>query len=1174
MMIPLLSLVLLQPITMVEPSWSIPLDHLDYDPEVSVVGDLDGDGDDELAVHWEFFGDQPTTLAILEGTAEGPGDVALDVAYEWPGYLQAHGVGDVDGDGRADLVLEEPFTGPGPQGTFSLHLSGAEGPQPTPSWSVVTAAVGFMGSDDHVFAHDVDLNGDGYDDIVGLAFGVVEFEDVAWVFVVFGEEGGPGAEIDASIQLEGVDPSRVGIRHISGIPDLDDDGRDEIAILVEDDEFYGFAVWKGTVDGVDPAPTSTLSLPQRLQSVHDSVAFGDVNGDGRSDLVVGLRKPGGTGGTLAVYEGTDEGFSSAQAWSFGFDSGAVANMPFAEHVIATDLNSDGFADIVAALPDSLAVYSFAGGEGWPDDAPTGVVVGADVTAYSMGRPMARVGDLDGDGVSEVALRYRQEFDASLDIYRGQDLLVGCRGLDDDFDGICNDVDNCPADVNPDQSDFDDDGIGDACEVGSEGGDDDDDDDSNDDTGGPDDGGSEGGGSTGGSTDGDTGVGSEGTGDPDDALPTGWTTDDDASQGGDIAETGCSCRADPSRGPSVWLGIALLGLWLRRRRRWAALACLPAMGCRDEPRSLELDEPEASDSTTSTAGPDTAEDSESGDAGLDDDLSRCCAADGSGVVLCATDEVVADCAGTEVCNSGTLSCVNGCDAAREQGDSVGCDYASAMLSSIPFEPEHGGEDKTNCLAAVISNAWHAPAHLELTYDGAPLDLDGHFVRIIPDDNNPQGLPAGDFDLERIADGDGIGPGETAALLLGGTSCHLLDPFAEVEAAVPGAASYETGVSPAFRIVSDVPVVAHQVFPFLNTGSAMAGASLLFPTSTWGDNYVTMRPAGPVSNGPDERPHMATLSIVAREVTEVTILPTVDLDGGDGLPPASAGTPVSFELEAGEHAQFVTLADYTGTIIESDAPVGVWIGHECAFVPDDVLACDHLEEMLPPVRTLGHQYASVAARRHENEQMLWRVLGVVDGTELSWDTDVGGPETLDRGEAVYVQTSSRAISVRSQDAEHPFFLFNYMTGQASIPEFDLDDIGGDPELVLVLPPQQYLDEYVFFADPSYVNEYVFVRGGGLGGGDGESPIGVLPEVRLDCGRGDGPQVVEGWTSFAPNFELARVRATGAFEGCYGRLRAEGDGPFGLNVWGVHDHNSVGYPAGAGLQRLNDVAVPAIP
>jgi hypothetical protein len=42
--------------------------------------------------------------------------------------------------------------------------------------------------------------------------------------------------------------------------------------------------------------------------------------------------------------------------------------------------------------------------------------------------------------------------------------ANCQGADADEDGECDDVDNCPADYNPNQEDFDNDGAGDACDM--------------------------------------------------------------------------------------------------------------------------------------------------------------------------------------------------------------------------------------------------------------------------------------------------------------------------------------------------------------------------------------------------------------------------------------------------------------------------------------------------------------------------------------------------------------------------------------------------------------------------------------------------------------------------------------------------------------------------------------
>ena len=43
-----------------------------------------------------------------------------------------------------------------------------------------------------------------------------------------------------------------------------------------------------------------------------------------------------------------------------------------------------------------------------------------------------------------------------------------------------------------------------------------------------------------------------------------------------------------------------------------------------------------------------------------------------------------------------------------------------------------------------------------------------------------------------------------------------------------------------------------------------------------------------------------------------------------------------------------------------------------------------------------------------------------------------------------------------------LFTYMTGSERVPGAN----GlGDPDFVVVVPPEQYLDRYVFFTDPTY-------------------------------------------------------------------------------------------------------------
>src|SRR5262249_6241257 len=160
--------------------------------------------------------------------------------------------------------------------------------------------------------------------------------------------------------------------------------------------------------------------------------------------------------------------------------------------------------------------------------------------------------------------------------------------------------------------------------------------------------------------------------------------------------------------------------------------------------------------------------------------------------------------------------------------------------------------------------------------------------------------------------------------------------------------------------------------------------------------------------------------------------------------------------GEHAQFTQEVELTGSIIQSDKPVGLLAGHRCLDMPMDYRGCDHAEQMVPPIRALGHEYVGVGYRpRSTGEQWLWRVVGDVDGTKLTGSPSVGGPSSLERGEAK-IFTSPDPFVVKSQDENRPFMLFAYMTGS----EWgSLMTSAGDPDFVVNVPPDQYLSRYVF-------------------------------------------------------------------------------------------------------------------
>jgi hypothetical protein len=235
-----------------------------------------------------------------------------------------------------------------------------------------------------------------------------------------------------------------------------------------------------------------------------------------------------------------------------------------------------------------------------------------------------------------------------------------------------------------------------------------------------------------------------------------------------------------------------------------------------------------------------------------------------------------------------------------------------------------------------------------------------------------------------------------------------------------------------------------------------------------------------------------------------------------------------------------------------------------MPIGMTYCDHGEQMIAPVRALGSKYVGVMYRPRvaSETRTFWRVVGAVDGTALSYSANVGGPATLNRGQSVTFLTGTPFV-VSSQDKHHPFMLFTYMTSSGYVSEGY-----GDPDFVVDVPPEQFLQQYVFFTDPTYPEtNLVVIRKTGKDG--------AFHDVLLDC---LGP--MSGWQTVG-DYQWARADLqTGDFAAVLacsnGRHEIHSDAPFGLQVWGwgtpltstFTANVSYGYPGGMNVQPINDV------
>ena len=117
-----------------------------------------------------------------------------------------------------------------------------------------------------------------------------------------------------------------------------------------------------------------------------------------------------------------------------------------------------------------------------------------------------------------------------------------------------------------------------------------------------------------------------------------------------------------------------------------------------------------------------------------------------------------------------------------------------------------------------------------------------------------------------------------------------------------------------------------------------------------------------------------------------------------------------------------------------------------------------------------------------------------------------------------------------------------------------------MVNVIPPDQWLNSYIFFSDPTYPEtNLVFVRK--------KAPDNTFHDVTLDCSG-----VLGGWTNIdaAGTYQLTRADVqTGNFTKVgmcdNGRNSAHSDIPFGLTVWGWGSNATSPILLGGGELRL---------
>jgi len=526
----------------------------------------------------------------------------------------------------------------------------------------------------------------------------------------------------------------------------------------------------------------------------------------------------------------------------------------------------------------------------------------------------------------------------------------------------------------------------------------------------------------------------------------------------------------------------------------------------------------------------------------------------------------DASENEVCYLG--NCVDACQQAAENRSYVGCEYWAVDLDNAVISSVFNAAAQQ--FAVVVSNPSALPATVRVERNDAP-----------------PGWPTAPVEIRRVT----VPPQGLQVI-------HL--PPREVDGSAPG--TYDTGThtaltSNAYRVVSNVPIIAYQFNPLDNVEVFSNDASLLVPTSALDLEYLVMGWPQTIAETNDPRTNFhrnlrVFLTIVGiHEGTDVSINLSTATVGSEQIPAQAAGDTLSVTLGPFDVLNLETsdfAADFTGTAVEADQPVAVFSGSEASDVPmfddlsDRFCCADHLEHQLYPITSAGNSF--VVARMPPRtpavqaaggdvsvvEELDWvRILATKDQTEVV--TTLPPPNdrlVLQRGEHATVPTVCDFTIISSQ----PVFVGQFVAGQATT-GIAADLPGGDPSFILLPPMEQWRSEYVFLTPDKYAFDFVvFIspednpvlldyQAMGAECQTTRAQCPDYPDVRTNlqihrCQLGF-PLILPGLPppdNIDPNLQNDGYHV------------AHADSPFGLIVYGFDKHVSYGYAGGTDLKRIN--------
>jgi uncharacterized protein (TIGR03382 family) len=276
---------------------------LQYTGVISLVGDANGDGYDDVLAFGSWLPGASWGLQTAEAVW------LVDASSNAP-------AGDVNGDGYDDAIFgSASITDSWDSGHVYIFVGGPDG---------MTEDASYIGDYDSyhdtgerfgwAVAGGMDLNGDGYSDVLGIG--------EADVRVFYGSStgfpGGASADGQSLGECSRCDANNAG--------DVDGDGYDEVAV-----DRGSMEIYYGSASGVD------VGAVDRREDAGQAFPASDLDRDGYDELLLG------TSAGIGLFRGGTGGASSTPLLNMTSDDPVYA-------LAVGDLDSDGISDVIGGSP--------------------------------------------------------------------------------------------------------------------------------------------------------------------------------------------------------------------------------------------------------------------------------------------------------------------------------------------------------------------------------------------------------------------------------------------------------------------------------------------------------------------------------------------------------------------------------------------------------------------------------------------------------------------------------------------------------------------------------------------------------------------------------------------------------------------------------------------------------